>query len=74
MQALRQIRQADNESLFISVPKNFQHRNLEIIVIPIDEGEQPKDASWLQHFAGAWQGEMLVREPEGNYEDRKKLQ
>jgi hypothetical protein len=37
MEGLREIQTADNERVFVIVPKSFLHRKLEIIVMPVDD-------------------------------------
>jgi hypothetical protein len=54
----------------IPVPSAFhlkEGQNIRVLVL-IDELEQP-ETIW-QRTAGAWQGEPLCREPQGNFEQR----
>lgn len=79
MQALRQIQTTDSDSLLIKIPRSFQRRMLEIIVIPVDE-KAPEDSSgsiWPKDFftrtAGCFAAEPLVREDQGDYDVRNEL-
>ena len=62
----------------IEIPNNLKNRLVEVILLPAasekDSGQRKKKAgSPLNRFAGAWVGEQLVREDQGNYEVREEL-
>ncbi len=71
MQALRQFQTADKDSISIKLPRAFQKRKLEIIVIPVDEKikAHTSDTTWPKDFiertAGCFAGFLLVREDQG---------
>lgn len=62
----------------LKMPKELQHRRVEVILLPLDE-EAPSPraakatASKLARFAGAWAGEPVVREEQGEYETREEF-
>ena len=76
MEAMRKIyRQLPD---ILKMPKNLQHRRVEVILLPLDaEKSSMTDSktagSSLAHFAGAWAGELLVREDQGSYEVREEF-
>ena len=62
----------------IKMPKKLQRRHVEVILLPLEPDKDKRYVtghalSPLARFAGAWAGEALVREDQGNYEVRKKL-
>jgi hypothetical protein len=62
----------------IDIPRNLKNRLVEVILLPIEkEGDNNKVKEAvhfsLKTFAGAWQGETLVREDQGKYENREEL-
>ena len=77
---IRQI--IDDAPDFIRVPDALRHRRVEIIIWPLDEVpdvQQATDtngwpAGFFERTAGAWQGEPLTREPQGEYESRLELE
>lgn len=81
MQPIRQIyKDAPNA---ISIPEELQHQAIEVIIWPLDklEAEQKieTDANgwpvgFFEETAGAWAGEPLVRDPQGEYEQRLELE
>jgi hypothetical protein len=79
MQALRHIQTTDNDSISIKIPKAFQKRKLEIIVIPVDEktSSNRSGSSWPEGFfertAGCFAETLLVRENQGEYEVREEI-
>lgn len=79
MQALRHIQTTNTDSISIKIPRAFQKRKLEVIVIPID-GKASSDAidsSWPKGFfektAGCFASAPLVREDQGVYEVRNEI-
>jgi hypothetical protein len=79
MQALRHIQIADNDSISIKIPRAFQKRELEIIVIPLDEkaSSHGTGLTWPKGFfektAGCFAGTPLVREDQGKYDIRNEI-
>ncbi len=80
MQPIRQI--IDDTPASIPVPRELQHRRVEIIFWPLDEAASTVDVErdangWPVGFfeatAGAWEGEPLQRAPQGEYEKRLEL-
>ena len=62
----------------LKMPKKLQHRCVEVILLPLDAGENtysfPELATTpLASFAGAWVGEPIAREDQGNYEVREEF-
>jgi len=62
----------------IEIPKKLRNRLVEVILLPVvgekNNGQSNmKLGSPLKRFAGAWVGEQLVREDQGNYEVREEL-
>jgi len=75
MEAIRKVyRQLPD---ILKMPKNLQNQRVEVILIPLDpviKRRAMKSAiSPIARFAGAWEGEILVREDQGNYEIREEL-
>jgi len=79
MQALRRIQTTNTDSISIKIPRVFQKRKLEVIVIPIDEKPLSDniDVSWPKGFfektAGCFASVPLVREDQGVYEIRNEI-
>lgn len=79
MQALRQIQIADSDSISIKIPRAFQRRELEIIVIPLDKKVAAHGAgsAWPKGFfektAGCFAAAPLVREDQGAYDVRNEI-
>lgn len=62
----------------VDIPNNLKNRLVEMILLPLDgekygETDDDRTASPLKRFAGAWAGEPLVREDQGDYETREEL-
>jgi len=80
MNPVRQIIEDGPE--FIRVPPELRHQRLEVIIWPLGGAatvqEHPSTHDWPEGFfertAGAWQGEPLAREPQGDYEHRQELE
>ncbi len=80
MQPIRKIYQDAPDS--ISIPEELRHQAVEIIIWPLawqteaaescDENGRP--ISFFEATAGAWAGEPLLREPQGDYEQRLELE
>ena len=76
MEAMRKIyRQLPD---ILKMPKNLQHRRVEVILLPLDAEkssltDSKSAGSSLARFAGAWAGELLVREDQGSYEVREEF-
>jgi hypothetical protein len=65
MEAVRKIYQQLPDTL--RMPNNLKHRRVEVILLPLDVEKNYRTdsnpvASPLARFAGAWAGELLVRE------------
>jgi len=69
--------------LKLQVPLELTNTDLEVMVIvqPITntpQSEASQDKGWLPGFfeevIGSWEGEPLVRESQGEYEDREEFQ
>jgi hypothetical protein len=74
MEATRKIYRQLPDTL--RMPKNLMHRRVEVILLPLDKEKIPHidsntAVSPLARFAGAWAGELLVREDQGAYEVRE---
>ena len=59
----------------IEIPNKLRNRLVEVILLPVITEKHScqnnkKAGSHLKRFAGAWAGEILVREDQGNYEVR----
>lgn len=79
MQPIRQIYQDAPSS--IAIPPELQHQPVEIIIWPLAEAiatPETDENGWPLGFfettAGAWAGEELVREPQGDFEQRLELE
>jgi|CXWL01.1.fsa_nt_gi hypothetical protein len=65
----------------ITVPKAFrlpEGQALRVLILldeksGITQAKQTKPVSLWGQTAGAWQGDLLVREPQGDYESRLEL-
>jgi hypothetical protein len=74
MQALRQIHIADTDRASVVVPRGFQHRRLEVIVIPVDDlPTQTWPPGFFDQTAGCFAESPLVRESQGTYEARDEV-
>ncbi len=78
MRALRQI----YESLppVIEIPSVLRRRHVEVVFLELEDSESSGGAvgaDWpvglYERTAGTWQGE-LVREPQGEYEQRREIE
>ena len=64
----------------LEMPKEVQHHSVKITITPLDDnkkskqGSSDKPANWLSNFAGRWEGTPLVREDQGEYEERDRLE
>lgn len=80
MKPIRKIYQDAPDS--IDIPEEMRHQPVEIIIWPLSEqiesAGQVDENGWPQGFfeatAGAWAGEPLVRETQGDYEQRLELE
>lgn len=79
MRALRQI--YDSMPPTIESPEDLRSRRVEVVFLDLegDEariGETPPDwpAGLFERTAGAWQGDLLQRAPQGEYEQRLELE
>ena len=73
---VRQTIQSNLLEGIIELPGNLKNRLVEIILLPLDSKKpihHRKAGSSLDRFAGAWNGEPLVREDQGNYEIREEI-
>ncbi len=64
---VRQTILSDKLEGIVTIPRNLKHRMVEVILLPLDTepSRRPmdkQDSSPLVAFAGAWAGEVLVRE------------
>lgn len=69
--------------LKIEVPVGVKDADLDVVlnVVPVENEvptKTPEELGWPEGFfektAGAWAGEPLMREPQGEYETRKPLE
>jgi hypothetical protein len=73
---VRQTIQSNLLEGIIEIPGNLKNRLVEIILLPLDSKKSihhRRSESPLDRLAGAWDGEPLVREEQGNYETREEL-
>lgn len=73
MIALKQI--IDDPGEFMPVPPEVRHRRTEVIFLVLDTPSDEAHASkheQLAALAGSWEGE-LIREPQGEFEERLDL-
>ena len=69
----------DDLPAVISIPKNVQHTHAEVVIMVLNTPSMPVNITQKQHssilskYAGAWIGEPLIRESQGNYENREDL-
>lgn len=78
MRALRQI--YDSLPPMIEIPKDLRSRRVEVVFLELEQSEASGvvlNADWpeglFERTSGAWQGELL-REPQGEYEQRQELE
>jgi len=62
----------------VEVPSKLKNCLVEVILLPVvsekhNAQSKEKAGSPLKRFAGAWVGEQLIREDQGNYETRDEL-
>ena len=62
----------------VEIPSKLKNRLVEVILLPVvsekhNGQKNKKPNSPLKRFAGAWFGEQLVREDQGDYEVREEL-
>jgi len=62
----------------IEIPNKLRNCLVEVILLPVvsekhNRQKNKKPNSPLRRFAGAWFGEQLVREEQGDYEVREEL-
>ena len=75
---VRQTILSDKLEGIVTIPKNLKHRMIEVILLPLDSepppiGTNKTGGSPLSVFAGAWAGEVLVRDEQGLYEKREEF-
>ena len=80
MEAFRKIISNPQGSITVELPRMWQYRAIEVLVLPIEEtpgGEKAQTGEWPTHFfsqvVGAWAGDPLVRAPQGDFEARRSL-
>lgn len=75
MYAFRQI--IEDPQDFVAIPPELRHRRTEVIFIAIDQEVDDFVVSSgqvsLASLAGSWEGEPLTRSPQGDFENRRKL-
>ena len=76
MEAVRKVYRQLPDTL--TMPKNLQHRRVEVILLPLDAEKSSRTSSKspvspLARYAGAWVGEPLIREDPGIYEVREEF-
>ena len=76
---VRQTMHSDKLEGILKIPRDLKHRMVEVILLPFDDDaalqrNQKREGFPLKRFAGAWAGELPVREDEGTYEVREELQ
>jgi hypothetical protein len=62
MNALRQIVNAENHFVKLELPPDFPQKNLEIIIIPVDELEEDQKNKKISRaeFFGRWKGQIKM--------------
>ncbi|MFH1293913.1 MAG: hypothetical protein ABIJ44_07275 [Pseudomonadota bacterium] len=75
---VRQTMHSDRLEGILKIPHNLKHRMVEVILLSFDDDtahhrDKKAEGSSLKKFAGAWAGDMLVREDQGTYEVREEL-
>ena len=75
---VRQTIQSNLLEGIVEIPSNLKNRLVEVILFPLanekySHHSNKRAGSPLKRFAGAWVGEQLVREDQGNYEVREEL-
>ena len=73
---VRQTIQSNLLEGIVDIPVSLRNRLVEMIILPLDsypKNKKKERSSSLKRFAGAWVGEKLVRQDQGEYEVRKKL-
>lgn len=62
--------------LKLEVPLGLSEMDLEVVVVvqPVAKTQTGWPPGFFEQTAGAWAGEPLVREPQGEYETRDKLE
>ena len=79
MQAIRQIVTTNSDHISINIPKTFMNRLLEIIILPSEKSKATSDTlkDWPKDFfvntAGCFSGTPLIREAQGEYEQRNTI-
>lgn len=63
----------------LKMPKELQRQRVEVILLPLDAKPCKRRCteptiSPLARFAGAWKGDPLTREDQGDFEIREELQ
>ncbi len=64
----------------VEMPKELQHHAVQIIISPLTDdvsshkSGKSDNAGFISSFAGKWKGVPLVREEQGEYEDRERLE
>lgn len=75
---VRQTMHSDRLEGILKIPNNLKHRMVEVILLPFDDEtalhrDQKAKGLSLKKVAGAWAGDLLVREDQGTYEVREEL-
>ena len=75
---VRQTIQSDLLEGIVEIPSNLKNRLVEVILLPLNSEKSKhhrnkRAGSALERFAGAWVGEPLLRQDQGNYEVREEL-
>lgn len=73
MNALREIRETSSNSLTIAIPKAFQHRMVEVIVLPVDNVSGKKDKAQTLRAARNLRFQQIFDESHGILPDRYKF-
>ena len=75
MYAFRQI--IEDPQDVVAIPPELRHRRTEVIFIAIDEEVNDalptSDQVSLASLAGCWEGEPIIRSPQGDFEIRREL-
>ena len=77
MKALREVVEAQGADLHIQLPESYRGKRLEVLVVELDAADTDAATGWPSGFFATTSGCMadapLVREDQGDYEDRDQV-